>query len=90
MSLTGSELKEVEEKLRQQAAAWIDEKLPERMQSVGVTKDDVRKQLEIEADNWVQWNLEQQKEGKPGTDSPDAGIKDSHDLTNKFKPERPY
>jgi hypothetical protein len=69
-----------EEELKQRAAAWIEEKLPERMQSVGVTEDDVREQLEIEADNWVKWNLQRQKEGKPGTDSPDAGTEGEHDI----------
>jgi hypothetical protein len=67
-------MRETEEKLREIASEWIKEKMPERMQSVGVTKEDVLQQLQLEADQWLKWNLEQFKEGKPGTDSPDAGI----------------
>jgi hypothetical protein len=60
--------------------------MPERLQSVGVTEADVREQLQVEADNWVHWNLERYKEGKPGTDSPDAGI----EKTDATKVDTPW
>lgn len=74
MSVQTEDLKQKEVELKQKSEAWIKEKMPERLQSVGVVEDEVRSQLEVEADNWVKWNLEQFKEGKSGTDSPDAGI----------------
>lgn len=78
LKIMDEEFRKAEEELKQKASAWIEERLPERMQSVGVTEQDVREQLKVEADNWVKWNLEQLKEGKPGTDSPDAGIEGAH------------
>ena len=72
------DLKAKEEELKNKASAWIQEKLPERMQAVGVTEADVRKQLEHEADRWVRWNLQQAREGKPGTDSPEQGLGKLH------------
>jgi hypothetical protein len=71
-------IKQREKELKEKAAAWIKEKMPERMEAVGVDEKGVRNQLEHEAERWVRWNLEQFKEGKPGTDSPEAGLGKLH------------
>lgn len=59
------------EKLETQAAKWIERTLPERMWAVGADEDEVRKQLEIEATRWIEYNVAQHKQGKDGTPSPD-------------------
>jgi hypothetical protein len=58
--------------LRTVAEKWIEEKLPERLSAVGVSEAEVRKQLEVEAENWIKYNLDQYSKGKEGTPSPDA------------------
>ena len=70
--------KQKEKELKEKAATWIKEKIPERMQAVGVDKKEVHKQLEHEAERWVRWNLEKFKEGRPGTDSPEASLGKLH------------
>ena len=61
--------------LMAQAADWIEKELPNRMQAVGVDEEEVRKELKIEADQWVQYNVDQRSQGKEGTPSPDFHIK---------------
>ena len=78
MKLREGDVAKIKDELDKTAAAWVKEKMPERMQSVGVTESEVRKQLEVEADRWVTWNIEQRKEGKPGTKSPEEGLGKLH------------
>lgn len=60
------------QELRDQAAKWIEQEFPNRMSSVGVEEAQVRQQLETEAEQWVQYNLEERGQGREGTPSPDA------------------
>jgi len=57
--------------LMSQAADWVEEQVPNRMEAVGVDEEEVRKQLLTEADQWVQYNVDQRGKGKEGTPSPD-------------------
>ena len=57
--------------LKTEAAKWIVRTLPDRMSGVGVDEVEVRNQLNVEADQWVQYNFDQRREGKEGTPSPD-------------------
>ena len=61
--------------LMAQAADWIENELPSRMQAVGVDEEEIRKGLKVEAERWVQYNAEQRGQGKEGTPSPDFHIK---------------
>lgn len=70
MNARGSTDKILEE-LQAQAANWVEEQIPVRMQAVGVDEGEIRKQLEIEADQWVQYNVDQRAQGNEGTSSPD-------------------
>jgi hypothetical protein len=70
--------------LQAQAAKWVKKTLPERLQAVGVDENEVRKQLEIEAAEWVDYNVAQRGAGKEGTPSPDFylhGVRPEHDPT---------
>jgi len=58
--------------LQNDAAKWIMKTLPVRMNGNGVDEIEVRMQLKDEAEQWVQYNFEQRKQGKEGTASPDA------------------
>ncbi len=64
------------QELMAQAADWIEKELPNRMQAVGVDEEETRTELKIEADHWVEYNVEQRSQGKEGTSSPDARIKE--------------
>ena len=57
--------------LKTEAAKWIMKTFPDRMSGVGVDEVEVRNQLNIEADHWVQYNFDQRRQGKEGTTSPD-------------------
>ena len=57
--------------LKTEAAKWVIRTLPERMGGIGVDEVEVRKQLNNEAEHWVQYNFKQRLEGKDGTPSPD-------------------
>ena len=70
MSAKGSTDKLLEE-LQVQAAGWVELELPNRLEAVGVDEEELRKQLMIEADQWVKYNLDQRSHGKKGTPSPD-------------------
>ena len=59
-----------------QAADWIEKELPNRMQAVGVDEEEIRKELKIEADQWVQYNVDQRSQGKKGTPSPGFHLKE--------------
>lgn len=74
MKMREGEFQEAEKKFREQAKAWVEMRLPERMSSVGVDEKEVRKQLEHEADRWVRYNLGATREGKKLLESPDADI----------------
>ena len=78
MKLREAEFKKKEEELKNKAATWVKEKMAERMLEVGADEKEVRKQVEHEADRWVKWNMEQFKEGKPGTESPEQGLGELH------------
>ena len=86
--MSEAQVKQKEKELMEKAAAWIKEKMSEHMEAVGVDEREVRKQLEHEAERWVRWNLEQFKEGQPGTDSPEAGLGKLHGA--KIPQERPW
>ena len=64
------------QELMAQAADWIEKELPNRMQAVGVDEEETRTELKIEADHWVEYNVEQRSQGKEGTSSPDVRIKE--------------
>ena len=51
---------------------WTIRTFPARMAAGNVTEAEVRIQMKEEADKWVEYNLEQRKQGKEGTASPDA------------------
>jgi len=86
--MSEAQVKQKEKELMEKAAAWISEMVPERMEAVGVDEMEIRIQLEREAERWVRWNLEQFKAGKPGTDSPEAGLGKLHGA--KIPQERPW
>jgi len=58
--------------LNTEAQKWIMRTFPVRLGSSGAGEVEVRMQLKKEADNWVEYNFEQRKQGKEGTPSPDA------------------
>ena len=64
------------QELMAQAADWIEKELPNRMQAVGVDEEETRTELKIEADHWVEYNVELRSQGKEGTSSPDVRIKE--------------
>ena len=64
------------QELMAQAADWIEKELPNRMQAVGVDEEETRTELKIEADHWVEYNVEQRSQGKEGTSLPDVRIKE--------------
>ena len=72
--------------LKTQASKWVEERLPERMGAAGVDEAEVRRQLDIEADQWVQYNVTQRSQGKEGTPSPDFLLEkeDSLDPTMRY------
>jgi hypothetical protein len=51
---------------------WTIKTFPARMAAAGgAAEAEVRIQMKEEADKWVEYNLEQRKQGKEGTASPD-------------------
>jgi len=70
------------EDLKTQAAEWIEEQFTFRMQEVGVDKEEVRRQLETEAEHWVQYNVDQRNQGKKGTPSPDFYLSEEKPYQN--------
>ena len=64
------------QELMAQAADWIEKEFPNRMQAVGVDEEEIRSDLKIEADHWVEYNVEQRSQGKEGTSTPDVRIKE--------------
>ena len=80
MKMREGEFKEAEKRFNEQAKAWVEKRLPERMSSVGVSESEVRKQLEHEAARWVRYNLEATREGKRTLESPDADVGRMSDL----------
>jgi len=70
--------KELETELRLEletvAKRWIEDEMADRMGSVGVDEGEVRKQVEHEAERWLNWNLEQRAHGLEGTATPSDGV----------------
>jgi len=81
MSARGSENKLVKD-LQAQAAEWIEEQFVSRMQEVGVDAEEVRKQLETEAEHWVRYNVDQRSQGRKGTPSPDFYLSEEKPYQN--------
>ena len=56
--------------LQNDATKWIMKTLPNRASGNGVDAVEVRNQMNIEADQWVQDNLKLRLDGKEGTPLP--------------------
>ena len=57
--------------LTTEAHKWTIKTFPSRLGN-GIDEVEVRIQMKEEADSWIEYNLEQRKQGKEGTASPDA------------------
>jgi hypothetical protein len=65
---------EMKVELEKIAEKWVKEEVARRMGSVGVDEGEVTKQVELEADRWLKWNLERRAHGLEGTASPSDGV----------------